>query len=433
MRHAQTHVLEGMNPADLQALVEKHLPAEPRRLLSQISRAAEAHALPVYLVGGFVRDLLLGRPADARAASRWDFDFVVDGDAPALARALARELGGEVVVHTPFKTATWTAPSGAATDFATARMETYPLPGALPVVAPAPIADDLRRRDFTVNAMALRVDGRRFGELLDPHGGQADLAARVIRVLHPLSFQDDPTRMFRAARYEQRLDFNIARETLALIPGAWDSLAALTGDRMRHEFALIFRETKASAMLTRLGELDILRRVHPSLHWGDKELARAEAIAQLPVADWRVAPSPEPDAFYFALMLGESDAAQVESALARLNVNREVFQAVAEAVALRAGWARASEATAALDQSSELGVMAAYVLYDEARANLHDYLAHWRFVRAETTGDDLIALGLTPGPGFKKILWSLRAARLDGEVADASGERALLTRLLQSG
>ena len=412
-------------------LLEKTLPPDHRQLLAEVSRAAQTDGLPVYLVGGFVRDLLLGLPPDDREAPRWDFDFVVDGDAPRLARALARELGGEVVVHTPFKTATWTDPSGVAVDFATARTETYPQPAALPNVTPAPIADDLRRRDFTINALALRVDGEHFGELLDLHGGQADLTARVIRVLHPLSFQDDPTRLFRAARYEQRLGFTIAPETLALFPGAWASLAALTGDRVRREFELIFREPKATAMLARLDELEVLRHVHPALRWGPDESALAQSIYQLPITDWRITSSPEPEASYFALLLRGSNPAQTEAALTRLNVNRGTFQAVVEAVTLKRGWARASEATAALDSLSELGVIAAYVLHAEARPTLNDYLARWRFTKAETTGDDLIALGLTPGPDFKKILWSLRAARLDREVMDVRGERALLERLLK--
>jgi tRNA nucleotidyltransferase (CCA-adding enzyme) len=406
------------------ALLETHLPASRRELLSHVRRAAEAMRLPAYLAGGFVRDLLLGLTPD-------DFDFVAEGDAPALARAVARELGGEVTVHTPFGTAAWLGPGGAEIDFATARTETYPQPAALPVVAPgATIADDLRRRDFTVNAMALRVDGAHFGEVLDLHGGQSDLAARVVRVLHPASFVDDPTRLFRAVRYEQRLDFRIAPETLALIPGAWESLAALTGDRARHELELIFREPRAAAMLARLAELDILRHVHPALRWGEREAARAAIIPSLPVADWKLGLPPEPDALYFALLLGAAPPAEVADALTRLNTDAITSRAVGEAVNLRPGWARPSEAAAALDELSELGVIAAYVLHEEARPALHDYLARWRFVRAATTGDDLIALGLAPGPQFKTLLWQLRAARLDGLIADDAGEQTLIRQLL---
>jgi tRNA nucleotidyltransferase (CCA-adding enzyme) len=406
------------------ALLEKHLSASRRELLAHVRRIAEAGRLPVYLVGGFVRDLLLGLTPD-------DFDFVVEGDAPALARAVARELGGEVMAHAPFGTATWFVPGGAAIDFATARTETYPQPAALPVVTPgASIAADLHRRDFTINAMALRVDGAHFGELLDPHGGQSDLVARAVRVLHPGSFVDDPTRLFRAVRYEQRLGFTIASGTLALIPGAWDALAALTGDRVRHEFELIFREPHVVAMLARLAGLDILPYVHPALRWGEREAARAAIIPELPVADWRLASPLEPDALYFALMLGAASPVEVTGALTRLNTNGVVSRAVIEGIHLRVAWTRPSEAVAILGELSELGVVVAYVLHEGARAALNDYLARWRFVRAETIGDDLIARGLTPGPQFKRLLWELRAARLDGVITDIAGERELIQRWL---
>ncbi len=406
------------------ALLDANLPAPRRALLACVRRNAEATNLPVYLVGGFVRDLLLGLAPD-------DFDFVVEGDAPALARAVAHELGGEVTVHAPFGTATWSGPEGLAIDFAAARTETYPQPAALPVVTPgAPIAADLRRRDFTINAMALRVDGAHFGELLDPHDGQSDLAARIVRVLHPGSFLDDPTRLFRAARYEQRLGFSLAPETLALIPGAWEALAALTGDRVRHEFELIFREPRGVAMLARLAGLEILPYVHPALNWGERAAARAAVIPDLPEADWRLAAPLEPDALYFALMLGAASPVEITGALMRLNTSSVVSRAVVEGIHLRVAWTRPSEAVAILGELTELGVVVAYVLHEGARAALDDYLARWRFVRAETTGDDLIARGLAPGPQFKRLLWELRAARLDGVVTDVAGERELLRRWL---
>jgi tRNA nucleotidyltransferase (CCA-adding enzyme) len=341
-------------------------------------------------------------------------------------------LGGDATVHPAFRTATWTDPTGLAVDLATARTETYARPAVLPEVKPAPLADDLRRRDFSINTLALRVDGEHLGELLDPHGGQADLAARVIRILHPLSFQDDPTRLFRAVRYEQRLNFHLAPDTLALFPGAWEALAAVTGDRVRHEFELIFREPQVAAILTRLAELGVLPRVHPALHWGASESAKASAIPQLSLADWRIASPPTLDAFFFSLLLGGASAPETFSALARLNVNKPVFQAVTEAVALQPAWPHPSEAVTALDGLSELGVIAAHVLHVEARPALDNYLARWRFIKAHTTGDDLIKSGLKPGPEFKKILWTLRAAWLDGEVNDDKGEKTLLARLLNT-
>ncbi len=413
-----------MSLVDARTQLERWIaPARYARLM-QVRELAARLGLPLYLVGGFVRDLLLGQPPD-------DFDFVVEGDAPRLAQAAAREWGGEVQAHTPFGTATWTAPDGVSVDFASARTETYAYPAALPhVQIPATLQADLARRDFTINALALRLDGAHFGELIDPYHGQADLTAGRVRVLHPRSFQDDPARMFRAARYEQRLGFAITADTLALIPGAWEALAALTGDRARREFELIFREPNAVKMLARLNTLDVLTHVHPALAWDEAASAQAALIPTLPAADWRGPVPLEPDALCLALLLRRASPEAAAEALTRLNPNRSTEQAVLEALALHKNWSRPSEAVAALDKLSELGVIAAYVLRPEWQADLHAYLARWRFVRAETTGDDLIARGLTPGPRFKTLLWELRAARLDGAITDHAGEQAWLTHQL---
>lgn len=412
-----------MAALDLDSQLRRWLPAALLERLAQLRRLAEREQTPLYVVGGFVRDSLLGLQPD-------DFDLVVEGDAPALARAAAREFGGAVTVHTPFGTAAWRTPEGFEMDFASARTETYPAPAALPVVRlPASIEADLSRRDFTINAIALRLDGPRAGEYLDPHGGQADLSARVVRVLHPLSFRDDPTRLFRAVRYEQRLDFRIVPETLALMSAA--PLDALSGDRLRHEFELIFREPKAAAMLARLAELGILWRVHPALTWEDRAAQAVTGLDRLPWRDWQLANAPEPEALFWAVLLRDAGEEALASALARLNLNRAQADAVRQAATLRCAWSRPSEAVAALEPLSELGVIAAYVAWPELRADLHSYLSRWRFIRPALTGADLIARGLTPGPDFRRWLWALRAARLDGAVTDLAGEQALLAALIR--
>lgn len=408
----------------LQGRLATSLRPPQRERLRQVAQLAAERGWPLYIVGGFVRDLLLGLTPD-------DFDVVVEGDAPALARAAARLGGGEVRVHAPFGTATWTTADGQAIDFATARTERYPQPAALPIVqGPATIRADLDRRDFALNAMALRLDDPHFGELVDPHSGLADLAERRVRVLHPLSFQDDPTRIFRAVRYEQRLQGRIAPETLALLPEAGPALAALSADRLRHEFERIVREPHASFMLARLAELDVLRQVHVALAWGASETADAAVLAAWPPAGWRLAAPPEPDAPYLALLLRRAAPPAVEAALERLNLGRVVGLAVREAVALRRAWARPSEAVAVLDALSELGVLAGYVAQPELRADLDAYLGRWRFVRPTLTGDDLIARGLTPGPHFRELLWGLRAAWLDGAVTNVASEAEWLASRL---
>ncbi|MGQ0603177.1 MAG: CCA tRNA nucleotidyltransferase [Anaerolineales bacterium] len=403
-----------MSPAEVLNRIEQTVSAERLLWLERVRGLAETRRLSLYLVGGFVRDLLLGLAPD-------DFDLVLEGDAPAFAHAAARKWGGDVLVHAPFRTATWTTPDGIALDLASARTETYPQPAGLPSVqTPATITQDLRRRDFSITAIALRLDGMHFGELLDPLGGQADLAARTVRILHPLSFRDDPTRVFRAVRYEQRLGLHIAPETLALIPNA--PITALSPDRVRHEFELIVREPKVMEMLTRLQKLDVLAQVHAGLGWGEREAADSAYVPQLPWREWRLPSAPEPDALYWALLLRSASESACVAVLARVNVPRAVEQAVLES-RVRVTASPPSAIVAALDPLSELGIVAAYVAQPAARAVIHDYLSRLRFIRAAATGDDLIALGLTPGPHFKELLWSLRAARLDGEVVDKAGER----------
>jgi len=175
------------------------LPSEKQTLLSDIAAQAAAMDMPCYVVGGFVRDLLLSKPIN-------DLDVIVEGDAIKFGKSLVKTFGGKLTFHDKFHTAIWHLPSTfnlqpPTLDLITARKETYLMPGALPTVAPATIEDDLRRRDFTINSMAIRIDGDHFGELLDPLNGQADLEEGLIRVLHPHSFIDDPTRIFRAIRY----------------------------------------------------------------------------------------------------------------------------------------------------------------------------------------------------------------------------------------
>jgi tRNA nucleotidyltransferase (CCA-adding enzyme) len=425
----------------VRAALEARLPPDRLLRLRQVQSLAAELGLPVYLVGGFVRDLLLGRAPG-------DFDFVVASNqhsadpqaGPRLARALARAHGGEVTVHGAFGTATWFDPHGRPIDVATARTEAYPQPGALPQVTPAEsIHADLGRRDFTINALAVRVDGDHLGELTDDYHGRADLEARVVRVLHPRSFVDDPTRIFRASRYAQRLGFDLAGDTQVLIPDALVVIGALSGERVRHELDLIFREGGAASILARLDSQGVLRAVHPALQWGVAETRRAAVLSELPAERWQLGLTAARDhgRVYLALLLDGDAPGDLGRALARLDVTRDVQTDVTAALALKVGaWppdVQPSEVVRQLDRLSEPAVVAAYVLREEARSILDRYLAEWRFVRPELTGDDLLALHLPPGPQYKRILWELRAGRLDGTLTDRAGELALVQALKEAG
>src|ERR1700752_378858 len=263
---------------DHSALLENSLDGLHLELLHLFAYQAAALQMPLYLVGGVVRDMFLGRAVN-------DFDLVVEGEITAFAESILKKYGGKILVHSRFWTAKWIFNESTfkrldfsanrfpdfelSFDLVSARSETYSQPGALPDVERSTIGDDLRRRDFTINAMALRLDGNHYGELIDPLGGEADLERGTIRVIHAKSFIDDPTPIYRAVRYEGRYGFQIADDTLALIPNARPIIAELSAERIRHELDLILAEQNAVSMLARLAELDLLKPIHPVLFYDE--------------------------------------------------------------------------------------------------------------------------------------------------------------------
>ena len=241
--------------------MEEQIPHDLLEFILKAGGLAQKQQQRLYLVGGAVRDLLLER-------CTLDIDLVVEGDAIKMAQDLAPINQSKVTLHSRFGTAKlqWRNRSA---DITTARAETYARPGALPTVRPGTIAEDLARRDFTVNAMAIELNPQHFGELIDPHDGWRDIEKRLIRVLHEKSFIDDATRIWRALRYEQRLDFNIEPLTLKLIKRDIDRLDTISGDRIRHELELVLKEELPEKALQRAGELGVLSKIHPSLKGDD--------------------------------------------------------------------------------------------------------------------------------------------------------------------
>ena len=411
------------------------LPAEQLTLLRVVAEVAGARQMPLYLVGGFVRDQLLNIPAT-------DFDLVVEGDAIALAKALAAQYGGRVTAHVRFDTAQWFLPDshGHALDFISTRSETYKHPGALPTVKPGRLSDDLARRDFTINTLALRIDGEHRGELRDDLDGLNDLKHGLVRVLHPQSFLDDPTRLFRAVRYEQRYGFKIAPETLLLIPLARPLIGALSAERLRHELDLILEEEQTVAMLNRLAELDLLHPVHSALAWN--AIKRERFINGLRVAQ---------DGYieYFPASAGRSFLGwhfwlldlvltDINSLEGRLHFHAKLLESLLAASALWADLSslakmKPSQCVARLEELPLTAVAAVFLASADGlpRQNLSSYLETWRHVKPKTTGHDLKKRGLPPGPRYKHVLSRLRQAWLDGEVGNVSEEIDLLEKLMK--
>ncbi len=333
---------------------------------------------PVYLVGGAVRDLLLGR-------GRTDIDLVVEGEAA----ALAARLGGEVIEHERFATAKVRL-DGHEVDIATARAESYPRPGALPEVEPtAGIAADLARRDFTINAMAIPL--RREPELIDPHRGRDDLEAGMLRILHARSFEDDPTRALRAARYASRFGFSLEPDTAELL--SQTGLDTVSVDR---------RETE---LLRLAGEDEAVRGFGLLSEWGLMELSqdRMELASRV---EGLLAKAPWKDV-----------ARRDEAVLAAVLGGRESEEGLVE---MRP--ARPSEAVRMARRVDPVDLVLARALGAEW---LDRYLLDWRQVGLEIDGEDLIAAGIPEGPGIGQGLAEALRRKLDGEISGRDAELAV--------
>ncbi len=410
--------------------LETSLDATQLALIRLVQDEATQQGLPLYIVGGAVRDLILGRQLN-------DFDLTVEGDAIALARTLSRKHGGGVTAHIKFGTAKWFLPNNLkleteahdTLDLISARSETYRHPGALPTVAFGTIEDDLRRRDFTINALAIRLDGDHFGELRDDLHGTDDLQHGLIRVLHSRSFIEDPTRMYRAVRYEGRYGFKIADETLALIPEARAVVERLSPQRIRHELDLILDEPNAVAMLKRLDQLELLTCIHPVLgNFNQSKLATAKL--DNPVLQTR-------NSRWLLWLMHLTDQG-IEFINDRLHFKSDLLKMLHSAALLEANLPaliglKPSEIVELLEGYSikALEVFSIAVQDEEQKNILNKYLAEWWGIKPKTTGHDLKTRAIPPGPKYNEILRRLRAAWLDGEVKTEEQEKNLLNHLLE--
>ncbi|MDQ5866548.1 MAG: CCA tRNA nucleotidyltransferase [Chloroflexota bacterium] len=413
--------------------IAQALPQGVRAPLQRVRVLAEERGWSVYLVGGFVRDALLGTPQK-------DIDLTVVGDGVALAQLLASELGTQAEVADRFGTATVPLGGGLDLDFVTARRESYPSPGTLPVVESGTLEDDLARRDFTINALAVPLEGEGFGQLVDRHGGAADLAARLLRVLHPRSFQDDPTRIFRAVRYAERLDFKIERDTLELVLRAVrdGALGTLSTERAVRELLLIMEEPRGEAMLASLDRLGVLSSVHPGLAWayppGHVRLANDSELTR----DQRR------DAYLATIAAEYASAPEEAEALARwLRLPQPLVRLMRDAAVLAARWPRLSNddlrPSAVYDLLNGLdeGALEAFSRFEALQADKvgwarsHDFMSRTRKLRPQLNGDYLRALGLKEGPVYKEAIKALHEAVLDGVVKGKAEEERFLREWLR--
>jgi len=374
-------------------------------------------------VGGIVRDLMLGR-------APVDIDIMTEGDAVRLAPQMAEKLGERLTIHSAFGTASLKI-DGFSVDLTTCRSESYRHPGALPQVRAGNIRDDLQRRDFTINAMALSINKSNRGYLTDLFGGRQDLEKGLVRVLHNKSFQDDATRMMRAVRYEQRLGFKIEYNTLKLLRNSLDMLDTISSDRLKNEFALWLDECRPEKILRRAGRLGVLGKLHPALEW-DRPVSTAFKRAESGMGTAM-------SQLYFSLLVYNLDEQELYELLGRLNLTGSRLDLLShKSLELKS---KCSELDKPAMQRSALyftlreydatAILANYYFAKapDLRRNLGLYLAGLQQVRTSLSGNDLVQLGVKEGPKLGTILKNLLAARLDGTVRSKSDEVKMARRL----
>ena len=435
--------------------VENRLDGSNRFLFNALRRLVSSQSIRVYLVGGPVRDLLLNSPLK-------DLDFVVVGKAPEVAGWLAEQSGGRVVTHPRFGTATVILDE-ARVDLVTARREVYPRPGSLPQVFPGSIDEDLARRDFSVNALAWQLT-EDSSVILDRHCGLEDLRRGLIRTLHSKSFTDDPTRLLRAVRYEQRLAFQLEEATAAQVQTAVAQAATdtVSGDRLRHELARILEEERPGDILRRASDLGILTAIHPALG-GAEYLSRWSALVAGvgerqaegnvenatgigPETELEREPLPiellpiEPLTWLAALAYPRS-AGDVEGLIRRLNMPRPWAQVVRDTIKLRD-----LETEIAFDKPAPsrlchildgmapeaTSVVAGLTELPTVSRSLRRYWVEYRQITPALRGRDLLAMGVSAGPAVGNLLAELRTARLDGMATTEAEERRWVQKQLNA-
>ncbi|BDQ32685.1 CBS domain-containing protein [Pseudodesulfovibrio portus] len=424
---------------NIAAQVKNRLPQAMLDLLKAAGDLGQELGWEVYAVGGFVRDILLGRP-------NLDLDLVVEGDGILFARKFAEKLGGRVKAHTKFKTAVVILDDGRRVDVATARLEYYEYPAALPTVELSSIKMDLYRRDFTVNALALRINPGRFGQLVDFFGAERDIRNRTIRVLHSLSFVEDPTRILRAIRFERRFDFQIGGQTMRLIKNALnlELFSKLSGTRVMHELQWIMNEEDPLACLMRMEELGIMEAIHPLLKLSRD---RVQVLTELvKVHNWYKLLYLEheitPWKLYVLGMTMGIKRDQIQKITQRLHFTRReereflqlrdmIGDALMKLMGWREGRSKLSRLYSILHPIPVEGILflMARSRKEHIRRNISQYLSRLRYLTIEVNGNDLEEMGIEPGPIYTRILSRLTDAMIDGRATTRKKQLKLAQKL----
>jgi len=415
---------------NLRNLLYERLPDTHLKIVKQIGEVADQSNVSVFLVGGVVRDMIL-------RVTNLDLDVVVEENGITFARQLARKVNGHFRAHEKFCTAVVVYPDGFKLDIATARTEFYKHPAALPIVDASSIKQDLYRRDFTINAMAIRVNQKGFGELIDFFGGQQDVKDRLIRVLHSLSFVEDPARVFRAIRFERRLGFRIGNHTLNLMKntikqGICDQL---DGQRLLYELKMIFQEADPLPIFERMAHMDLLKSIQPGLKNKSLFLKRVKSIKA--VLDWYhflfLPKKPDTTLVFLMGFLQEISPGEVDNL-----TNRFLFSPRRKEI-ITTMQKECKRIVSLLNRKGDhsntllfdtlaplpLEVLLFFMALGEnekAPEMISRYLTSLEKIKVDITGDDLIKIGLTPGPIFREIFREIHHQQLEGRLSSRKSQ-----------
>jgi tRNA nucleotidyltransferase (CCA-adding enzyme) len=436
-RHYTTYLSPSPLRQDLEKALEERLRPDLREILKIAGQLGDELQFPVFVVGGFVRDLLLGEPNQ-------DVDLLIEGDGIAFAHRLAQKLGARLVTHERFGTAVVIPPGGFKLDIATARTEFYEFPAALPTTEFSSMKQDLYRRDFTINAMAIQLNQDHFGELIDFFGGYRDLQEGVVRVLHNLSFVEDPTRILRAVRFEQRYGFRMSRQTEELLVHALatDIFGRLTNERIGRELILLLSEPNPVPGIHRLAHLEVLQHIHPDLCFNEEILEELEALREAvswyeglkqkdPITSWIVF------FFPFAAQIPKTGLRRLCQRLHLRDEHTRLLHVAVSDIASLMDFLEQDSLRPSVVCEKLQSYPKELLVWAYARGNPHSrnlltqFLCQWQYVETQIRGRDLIARGYRPGPAFGRALRQARAARLDGIARSYAEELQIAERILR--
>ncbi|NLI57863.1 MAG: CCA tRNA nucleotidyltransferase [Clostridium sp.] len=413
------------------------MPLKIKDILYNAGETADRLGYNLYVVGGFVRDLIMGK-------STWDIDLVIEGNAYDFVKNLSQHYKGKVTKHEKFQTATIKLNDEFYIDVVTARKEYYQYPGALPTVERGTIKDDLFRRDFTINGMAIGLNGENFGQLVDFYGGKKDLKNKLIRILHNLSFIEDPTRIIRAVRFEKRYGFNIEKSTEEFLKSAIfsDCFLTVSIERINHEFFAILKEKNLWEIMERMHGLGILGKIYPEINYNNNLKSLLEkSFNNINEFKNNLNSYENIDKILLSLLViySNMDTDKIASSMEKMRLKREIRGEINRFIKTKDILQTMNITNIsnyqAFDIFKSLSLETLYLLtlvfYNEGFCNkVVEYVNKLKNIKLYITGNDLKEMGVEPGYKYKKILDEILKEKLNGNIHTLEDEVEFAKKLL---